>query len=153
MVEIAYLADHPETVPALAVRLAEEWVSLVPEMSTERRRAMLEGQLHRDRLPIAWVALEEGRPVGTAALRVRDLEDRPELTPWLGAMWVDPARRGRGIGRALCAAVEEKAAALGHRSLYLATAGKEGWYASLGWEPLEELRWRDLCATVMVKRL
>jgi predicted N-acetyltransferase YhbS len=152
-VQIGYLADHPEHVPALAALMLEEWRALTPGLTLARREAMLREQLNRDTLPIAWVAHEGGRPLGTAALRARDVAERPELGPWLGAVYVVPDGRGRGIGAALCAAVEERARALGHETLYLATVGMEAWYLSLGWEVWEEHRWGDLVGTIMRKRL
>jgi GNAT superfamily N-acetyltransferase len=54
--------------------------------------------MNRDELPIAWVAHANGQLLGTAALRVHDLEGREDLTPWLGGVFVDSEFRGRGIG-------------------------------------------------------
>ena len=65
--------------------------------------------MNRDQLPIAWVAHANGQLLGTAALRVHDLEGREDLTPWLGGVFVGSQFRRRGIGAALCATVEEAA--------------------------------------------
>jgi GNAT superfamily N-acetyltransferase len=53
-----------------------------------------------------FVLFEESRPVGTASLAHEDLETRPDLTPWLAGVYVEPAFRGRGHGTALVRQVE-----------------------------------------------
>ena len=57
--------------------------------------------MNRDQLPIAWVAHANGQLLGTAALRVHDLEGREDLTPWLGGVFVASHFRRRGISAAL----------------------------------------------------
>lgn len=55
--------------------------------------------MNRDALPIAWIAHANGQLLGTAALRVHDLEGREDLTPWLGGVFVGTHFRRQGIGR------------------------------------------------------
>ena len=54
---------------------------------------------------------------------------------WLfvDAVWVDPARRGLGAGRALMAAAERHAAAAGCHSAWLDSFQARGFYESLGY--------------------
>ncbi len=52
-------------------------------------------------------------PVGTAGLIETDLDGRPELTPWLAALYVQPASRGRGHALELIRAVEGEAVKAG----------------------------------------
>ena len=151
--EISYLVEHREFVAPLAAALLEQWRSITPELTLADRIAKVEGHLNRDVLPIAWVAHSQGQPIGTAALRIHDLEERSDLTPWLGGMWVLPQHRQRGIGAALCSVVEKKARSLGHDELFLFTLDKQAWYAALGWESREAARWRDHPCTIMQKRL
>ena len=115
----------------------------------ERFRA----HMNRDALPVAWLAHEDGRALGTAALRVSDLPGREALSPWLGGVYVAPPFRGRGIASALCRVVEERASALGHERLYLFTLDQQRLYARLGWRPLEQASWRGRTADVMWKPL
>jgi hypothetical protein len=44
--------------------------------------------MNRDKLPIAWVAHANGQLLGTAALRVHELDGRENLTHWLGGVFV-----------------------------------------------------------------
>jgi GNAT superfamily N-acetyltransferase len=57
-------------------------------------------------------------------------------------LWVDPAWRGHGVGRALMAGLEAVAGDLGQTSLYLATGDRQpeavALYEATGWVRLEE---------------
>lgn len=88
-------------------------------------------------LPRSFVLLEDGVPLGTASLIANDLEARPELTPWLAGVVVDPSARGRGHGARLVRAVEAAAREAGITTLWLYTHTAEPLYARLGWEVVE----------------
>jgi GNAT superfamily N-acetyltransferase len=150
--KISYLADHPEFIPDLAPDISEHWRGLLPDETVERRRAKLEGHLNRGVLPIAWVAHGDGGVMGTAALRVHDLEGREDLSPWLGGVFVRPQFRGRGVASALCAAVEEGAWSLGFDTLYLFTLDQHSLYSGLGWKMGEPAVWRGRQSDIMIKR-
>ena len=149
---IGYLADHQEYIPQLAQWQFEEWDSILGE-SLEARFTKLKTHLNRDKLPIAWVAHANGQLLGSAALRLHDLEGREDLGPWLGGVFVGPRFRRQGIGAALCAAVEEHAQSLGIPTLYLFTLDKQSWYSRLGWKLLEPCLWRGLNVDIMCKQL
>jgi GNAT superfamily N-acetyltransferase len=151
--QVDYLADHPEFIAPLAQGLLEHYRRLRPEDTIQTRTAKLRTHLQRDTLPIAWVAHAEEDLLGTAALRVHDLEGREDLTPWLGGVFVLPPHRRRGIGQALCAVVEEKAASLGVSVLHLFTLDRQAWYARLGWSLVAPCTWRGHPGSIMCKRL
>ncbi|WP_325052895.1 GNAT family N-acetyltransferase (plasmid) [Sinorhizobium meliloti] len=48
-----------------------------------------------------------------------DLDDRPQYTPWIAALWVEPDMRRRGIAAKLMEAVRKQASAQGHAFCYL----------------------------------
>lgn len=147
--EIRPLADRPELVPTLAEWFHEEWGRVVPWGTVEGFAEMFRGQLNRDALPLALVALEGGAPVGTSALRVADMPERPERTPWLGGVYVRPGARGRGVGEALVRAAERRARELGFRELFLFTTDREAFYRRLGWSVLEHADHHGELAAVM----
>ena len=66
------------------------------------------------------VAYADGAPVGCGAVRRLDERDAE-----LKRMFVQPALRGRGIGRALLAALEEQARRLGAGRLVLETGTRQ----------------------------
>jgi len=152
-VRISYLIEHPEYIPQLAQWLFEEWDSILGEKIPEARIKKLQAHLNRDKLPIAWVAHESRRPLGTAALRVHDIEGREDLTPWLGGVFVGPQFRRRGIGAALCARVEDEARSRGIQTLYLFTLDKQEWYSRLGWTLFGPCVWHQRPGDIMSKRL
>ena len=109
--------------------------------------------MNRDKLPIAWVAHANGQLLGTAALRVHDLEGREDLTPWLGGVFVGTQFRRQGIGAVLCATVEHEARSRGIQTLYLFTLDKQAWYSHLGWTPLGPCVWHQRPGDIMCKQL
>jgi predicted N-acetyltransferase YhbS len=152
-VQIGYLIDYPEFVPQLAQWLFEQWDSILGEKTSESRIKKLRAHMNRDKLPIALVAHANGQLLGTAALRVHDLEGREDLTPWLGGVLVGPEFRGQGIGAALCAAVEKEAQSRGIGTLYLFTLDKQTWYSRLGWSLFAPCVWHEWPGDIMCKSL
>jgi GNAT superfamily N-acetyltransferase len=153
MQRISYLSDHPEYIPQLAQWLFEQWDSILGEKTIETRIRKLQAHMNRDKLPIAWVAHADGQLLGTAALRVHDLEGREDLTPWLGGVFVSSDFRRRGIGAALCAVVEEEVRSRGIQTLYLFTLDKQAWYSRLDWIELCPCVWHERSGDIMCKQL
>jgi GNAT superfamily N-acetyltransferase len=76
---------------------------------------------------LLYVAEEDGRPVGWAALIPRG------EVGWLEDLWVDPAWIGRGIGRALFEHVATEARQRGARRLeWEAEPNAQGFYRHMG---------------------
>ena len=89
-------------------------------------------------IPFCLVAQDNGNYVGSVLGLVSDLEDRPELSPWVAALWVDPKYRRRGVAEALVRAALDELFALGYEAAYLcATAEKRGMYQRQGWVLIE----------------
>ena len=150
---ISYLIEHPEYIPQLAQWLFEQWDSILGEKTPEARIKKLNAHMNRDKLPIAWVAHANRQLLGTASLRVHDLEGREDLTPWLGGVFVGSHFRRRGIGAALCATVENAAWSRGIQTLHLFTLDKQAWYSRLGWSVLGPCVWHQRPGDIMYKQL
>src|SRR5207237_9312603 len=131
-VQISYLIEHPEYIPQLAQWLFDQWDSPLGEKTPDARIKKLKTHMNRDKLPIAWVAHANGQLLGTAALRVHDIEGREDLTPWLGGVFVGTQFRRQGIGAVLCATVEHEARSRGIQTLYLFTLDTQACYSHLG---------------------
>ncbi|MEJ2763447.1 GNAT family N-acetyltransferase [Photobacterium sp. MCCC 1A19761] len=151
MIHIDFLADVPEFAPELARAISAHWQTLLPEETYEERYRKLMSHNQKDRLPMAWVAHEQGRPLGTSALRVCDLNGREELTPWLAGVFVLPAHRGRGIASRLCRVAENHAWKLGYSRLYLHTPDQQALYRRLGWHTREQTLWGHIPTEIMDK--
>jgi N-acetylglutamate synthase-like GNAT family acetyltransferase len=152
-VRISYLIEHPEYIPELAQWLFEHWGSILGQETLDVRTKKLKTHMNRDKLPIAWIAHANGQLLGTAALRVHDLEGREDLTPWLSGVFVGSQFRRQGIGAALCAAVEDEARSRAIDTLYLFTLDKQAWYSRLGWTILCPCVWHQQPGEIMRKQL
>lgn len=128
--------ERPDLVPIVARWQWEEFWRPRGE-ALEDTLAAVRTTLTPADLPRTYILLEDGRPVGTASLAAEDLEERPDLTPWLAGVVVDPAARGRGLAARLVAGVEAEARARGVATLWLYTRSAERIYARAGWRKVE----------------
>ena len=150
---IDYLFDHRDLIPSVAGWIYDEWGHIVPEDSAEECARRLARQIRRTQIPTSFVALCGDTPVGTASLVGQDLETRPDLSPWMAAVYVAREHRRRGIGGALVARVVREAAALGIATLYLYTFDKEQFYTRLGWSLLERTEYHCDAITIMKRNI
>ena len=89
-------------------------------------------------LPFAVVAHDGEAFLGTASVIASDLAERPQLTPWVAAVWVEPEARGRGIGAALVDCAARDCFALGISRAYLCARPRMScFYEALGWTIIE----------------
>lgn len=114
---------------------------------------MLYEEERDDTIPITYVALWSGKPVGSATLE-RDGGIRPDclyknLSPddaakigWVGDLVVDAHFQNKGIGKALIARLMKEARALDFDALCLFTFDENvvPYYKKLGWKTF----WRDI---------
>jgi GNAT superfamily N-acetyltransferase len=148
-ITIDYLANHPELAPELTRLFYEEWRTIY-----DQRGQSFDDVLHTcveraniGSLPLALVAFQDEELVGTVSLKVQDLEIQPELTPWLGGLFVIPKWRRMGVASTLIQRVIEEAQRLKLRQLYLWTASAESLYLKLGWSEVERT---DYCGQRIV---
>lgn len=104
---IVRTSERPDLVPVVARWL---WEAFWPD---ETPLAYVEGvvaaSVAETGCQQTFVLLADGGPVGTASLVEHDLDERPDLTPWLAGVYVAPAMRGRGYAGRLIGAVEDAA--------------------------------------------
>jgi GNAT superfamily N-acetyltransferase len=51
--------------------------------------------------------MADGKLIGAAQLKIREMDIYPGREFWLGAVYVDPAARGQGIGELLVKRIED----------------------------------------------
>ena len=147
------LVERPDLVEQVSAWGFAEWGHLNPGQTLEQRTVRIRGKMNVDRVPIAFVALdEEDRIAGTASLIFDDLEGDPR-NPWLASVFVPPEHRKKGIASALVRTVEDAARRLGYTRLYLFTSSVPTLYAGLGWRALEQRDYRGEHIQVMDKSL
>ena len=95
-------------------------------------KGIIEHSLVEHKLPITFVAIENGVLLGTVGIWRGDLLSRQDLCPWLSALVVNPVYRKSGIGQVLQKHVLEYCKSLGYKELYLYTDLK-GYYEKSGW--------------------
>jgi GNAT superfamily N-acetyltransferase len=119
------------------------------------RAALLTFLRQQDGYEIGLLAECDGQPAGLC-LFVRDEAEpnpRPDLTPWLAALYVAPAFRARGMGAALVRAIEDHARAVGTTTLYLYTSEAERFYARIGWRVRDRFTQNGEALALMAREL
>jgi GNAT superfamily N-acetyltransferase len=134
---IADLRQCPEFFDTVADRIWQAWWK-----PHGHPLAYINGRLRANMepgpIPLALVAHEDGCFLGTASVIASDLAERPQLTPWVAAVWVEPQARRRGVGAALVDRAAQACFALGIGRAYLcARPERADFYQRLGWTRIE----------------
>jgi GNAT superfamily N-acetyltransferase len=126
------IAASPRFAEPVARWIWEEW-GRKKGRQFERTLARVSSRTAHAGLEQCFVLIDGEAPAGTASLVAEDADSRPDLSPWLASVFVDPASRGRGYGRVLVTAVESAAREAAIPTLWLFTDSAAGLYAALGW--------------------
>jgi GNAT superfamily N-acetyltransferase len=128
--------DRPDLVKVTARWRWEEWLRGKEPFEDALQRAQRASALGLT-IPQTLVLLVDDEPVGTASLTAHDLDERPDLTPWLAGVFVASHARGRGYAAQLVAAVEGEARKASISTLWLYTNTAERLYVRVGWRTVE----------------
>ncbi len=155
LITIDYLKIHPQHIPTLAKTWANTLGKIwAPHVTIEEAIAHFQTHLNTETLPLTFVALDGNTPVGRSSLRLTN-HIRPDLSPWLGSLVVDPQRQNKGIGKMLINATKDKAKIMGYKTLYLFTFDPTlpSYYEQLGWNTLERGNFQNHPITIMSENL
>ncbi len=134
---IADLRQCPEFFDAVADRIWQAWWKPHGH-PLDYIRGRLRENMEATALPLALVAHEDGNFLGTTSVIASDLAERPQFTPWVAAVWVEPEARRHGVGAALVDRAAQACFALGADRAYLcARPERAGFYQRLGWTSIE----------------
>lgn len=137
MVQLVSLRERPQHLKTIAGWIHDQWWSNTdtPPDAIER---WLGSHLGQKGFPTTLVAIEDGEAVASVCLHETEAMDRPDYKPYLGALFVTPSSRGRGLGVALVRAIEAQGRGLGFREMYLNAADPlVDFYEVLGWVVVE----------------
>jgi N-acetylglutamate synthase-like GNAT family acetyltransferase len=134
---ISDLRQCPEFFDAVADRIWQAWWR-ADGYPLDYISGRLRENLEATPIPFALVAHDGEAFLGTTSVIASDLAERPQLTPWVAAVWVEPPARGRGVGGALVNRATQDCFALGVGRVYLyALPQRSTFYEGLGWIPIE----------------
>ncbi|QKO40452.1 GNAT family N-acetyltransferase [Serratia marcescens] len=119
----------PELAPRAIAYFQRHW-------ATAETLMMYEDAINRslgatNPLPQWYLLMENDKILGCAGLITNDFISRGELYPWLCALYVEEAQRGRGYGAKLIEHVAAETRRLGFPQLHLCT-DLEGYYERSG---------------------
>jgi N-acetylglutamate synthase-like GNAT family acetyltransferase len=148
---ISDLRQRPEFLDTVAMRIWQAWWRDTGHPLGYISGRLRHENLNPDPIPFALVAHDGAEFLGTASVIESDLPERPQFSPWVAAVWVEPQARRRGIGGALVDRATQGCFALGVGRAYLcARFERSGFYEGLGWLPVE----RDVgphCLSVLIR--
>lgn len=138
---MTYSIESLRDQPALAREVADRvWRAWWKENGTSLAfiRQLVDLNLSSSGIPFCLVAHHNHRFMGTASVIACDMEQRPQYTPWVAAVWIEEDHRRQGIGTALIRAATETVFEQGLDSVYLcASPANSPYYKKLGWTQLE----------------
>jgi len=135
---VSDLREQPTFFDTVAERIWRAWWE--PEGNrldhlTDRLRECLDDEL----LPFALVAHGGARYLGSIVCIASDLAERPQYSPWIAAVWVDPQYRLMAVGRTLVGQAMQACFKLGFGRIYLCSVPeRRDFYTRQGWVPIEE---------------
>ncbi|WP_419903653.1 GNAT family N-acetyltransferase [Kiloniella sp.] len=129
------LENHPEFIEACAHWNYNAW-SKNSGWTLKQTISGYRDLASNNKLEQGFVALSEGKLLGTALLIENDHESYKHYRPWLAALYVDPNHRGQRIARNLVNTVKDFARKRGEARLFLYTKTPKI-YKAMGWNLVE----------------
>lgn len=134
---IDYLVNHQELIPELASWFYDEWGRKDSNNSLEIITQRLQKRLNIDRAPLTLVGFSDKKAIASASIKIREMETHPQYEHWLGAVFIKPDFRGKGLGSQVVRHTVDVATRLKIERLYLYTHSHERFYDRLGWCTIE----------------
>jgi predicted N-acetyltransferase YhbS len=135
---ILNLNDAPEFKPIVVDRIWQAFWRPYGAALSDVETALAD-VLASGAFPFSLVASDGDQFTGTVTAIVSDLDARPQFSPWIAALWVEPDRRGQGIAEALVNAATARLFDQGMSPVYLcAKRPMRGFYQRLNWGLIEQ---------------
>lgn len=151
--EIVPLADKKELITELAELHHAEWKHFNLSLTLQGRAEAIANAAGRKGIPSIFIATSANQLVGSAALVQNDMDSKPELSPWLAAVYVKENFRHQGVATELIARCENEAVRSSAKVWYLYTEFAAELYQKLGWRHRERCEYRGVMVDVMYKKI
>ena len=127
--QIIQLTDHPEMKEQMATWFHQKWG--IPQQAYWD--SMEQSLIQTTAVPAWYVAVQDECIIGGVGVIENDFHDRPDLSPNVCALYVEPDVRGQGIAGDLLKVVCNDMKAAGLKQLYLVT-DHTSFYERYGWD-------------------
>lgn len=151
--EIVPLADKKEFIAELAELHHAEWKHLNPSLTLDVRAEAIANAAGREGIPSIFIAISGNQLVGSAALVKNDMDSKPDLSPWLAAVYVKEGFRHQGIATELIIRCEDEAVRSNISTWYLYTEVASKLYEKLSWRHMERCEYKGVTVDVMCKQV
>jgi GNAT superfamily N-acetyltransferase len=132
--QILLLSQARHHLPTIADWLHKDWGALAPWADVNAIKQRLEDRCGGQAFPTCLIAQSDaGALLGTASLKIRELEKHPNKTYWLGDEYVKSEHRGQGLGSLLTQAAVDLAFTHRAQEIFLYTPDSQALYGKLGW--------------------
>jgi GNAT superfamily N-acetyltransferase len=136
-ITVIQLAEGPQHLPVVGTWIYETWWRR-PDNTAEVVFRLLRTHDRLDEVPFTVVALAGDTPVGSCCVVANDCVHRPQYTPWVAAVYVQPQIRRRGVASKMLQALAAIASRAGLANLYIdCLAATAPVYERNGWQILE----------------
>lgn len=152
MLNIYNLNQAPAYLGKLAQWHHKQWSYLYENETIEKRIENMQPYLNANFIPTTYIAIEN-ELLGSASIIKSDMETKPQYTPWLASVYVDPPHRKKGIGTQLVKHVMQQASQHGINHMYLFTPDQQAFYQSLGWTLVEKTHYHGENVSIMSVKL
>ena len=137
-IRISDLRLEPSFFDAVADRIWRAWWKPHGHPLEKISNGLAEA-LKGDPIPFAIVAHNGDEFLGSTIGIGSDLAERPQYSPWVAAVWVEPQHRLKQVGRSLVGHAAQTFFARGFDRIYLCSAPRRrNFYTRQGWLPIEE---------------
>lgn len=135
---VSDLRHRPQFLDTVADRIWRAWWEPNGH-SLESVSSGLQAFLNDDPIPFGLVAHAGKQYLGSTLGIASDLDKRPQYSPWVAAVWVEPEHRLRHVGRSLVGHAMQAFFGLGFERIYLCSnPERRPFYTRQGWVPIEE---------------
>jgi predicted N-acetyltransferase YhbS len=136
MIDIQFLADCPEVIPAIAC-LHQIEMKLGSRSNFQRTVKEFQNHVNRNTLPLTLVAFVNTIPIGSVSLVEFELKSHTHLSPWVSSLFVASAYQNRGIGKCLMEKIVAIGSEIGCHQLHLYTPVSD-YFAKSGWTVIDK---------------